>query len=192
MSAGIEIAGWTGAVILLGAYALVSMRRLPGDSVTFQLMNIGGSAGVATNSGANDAWASAGAEPGLDWHRSPRAEQAARIAAPRGWPVTTTSTIWCDPTGWLHRIAIRCGRSTPGGPDARLRGRATVEDGAPAFRALNRCAAYGRAIRPGAWFAPFWVWQLLQSPVGGELAIARRAPFATTATWIGNATAAWV
>src|SRR5215467_7187869 len=53
----------------------------------------------------------------------------------------------------------------------------------------GRGARYGSAIRPGAVLAPSWVWQLLQSPLGGEADIARRLPPATTATWIGSGSA---
>ena len=35
--------GWAGAVALLIAYALISFKRLEGDSTTFQFLNIGGS-----------------------------------------------------------------------------------------------------------------------------------------------------
>ena len=59
MTAAIEIAGWSGAGILLVAYALVSQRRLTGDGNAFQIMNIVGAAGIAVNSGSNRAWASA-------------------------------------------------------------------------------------------------------------------------------------
>ena len=59
MSAAIAIAGWSGAGILIAAYALVSLRRLAGDSNAFQIMNIVGAAGIAVNSGSNGAWASA-------------------------------------------------------------------------------------------------------------------------------------
>jgi hypothetical protein len=59
MTAAIEIAGWTGAGVLLAAYALVSLRRLTGDGPVFQIMNIIGAAGIALNSGSNGAWASA-------------------------------------------------------------------------------------------------------------------------------------
>ena len=59
MTAAIAIAGWSGAGILLAAYALVSLRRLTGDSNAFQIMNIAGAAGIAVNSGSNGAWASA-------------------------------------------------------------------------------------------------------------------------------------
>jgi hypothetical protein len=59
VTAAIAIAGWSGAGILLVAYALVSLRRLTGDSNAFQIMNIAGAAGIAVNSGSNGAWASA-------------------------------------------------------------------------------------------------------------------------------------
>ena len=59
MTTAIEIAGWSGAGILLVAYALVSQRRLTGDGNAFQIMDIVGAAGIAVNSGSNGAWASA-------------------------------------------------------------------------------------------------------------------------------------
>lgn len=59
MTASIAIAGWSGAVVLLAAYALVSLRRLAGESNAFQIMNVVGAAGIALNSGSNGAWASA-------------------------------------------------------------------------------------------------------------------------------------
>lgn len=58
MTAAVEIAGWSGAGVLLVAYALVSLRRLRGDGVLFQIMNILGAAGIALHSGTNRAWAS--------------------------------------------------------------------------------------------------------------------------------------
>ena len=41
--------GWVGAVALLIGYALVSFKRLEGDSGTFQLLNISGSLLLAAN-----------------------------------------------------------------------------------------------------------------------------------------------
>jgi hypothetical protein len=41
--------GWVGAVALLIAYALVSFKKLEGDSAAFQLLNIGGSIFLAAN-----------------------------------------------------------------------------------------------------------------------------------------------
>ena len=46
----IDIIGWIGAVLLLLAYALVSYKRLPGDSVRFQLLNLSGGVLLAANS----------------------------------------------------------------------------------------------------------------------------------------------
>ena len=41
--------GWAGAVALLIAYALISFKRLEGDSTTFQFLNISGSVLLAGN-----------------------------------------------------------------------------------------------------------------------------------------------
>ena len=41
--------GWVGAIALLIAYALVSSKRLEGDSAAFQLLNISGSILLAAN-----------------------------------------------------------------------------------------------------------------------------------------------
>jgi hypothetical protein len=53
------IVGWAGAFLLLAAYALVSLRRLSGDGVLFQVLNIVGAAGLATVSIAGGVWPSA-------------------------------------------------------------------------------------------------------------------------------------
>lgn len=47
--------GWLGAALLLLAYALVSNRRLAGDSVRFQLLNLSGGVMLAINSGYHGA-----------------------------------------------------------------------------------------------------------------------------------------
>ncbi len=39
----IDILGWIGAIALLVAYALISARRLEGDSTSYQLLNLVGS-----------------------------------------------------------------------------------------------------------------------------------------------------
>ena len=49
MHVAIEIVGWTGAVLVLAAYWLVSHGRLPGTSLRFQAMNIGGALMLAAN-----------------------------------------------------------------------------------------------------------------------------------------------
>jgi hypothetical protein len=41
--------GWLGAAVLLIAYAMVSHRKLEGDSARYQLLNIGGSILLAAN-----------------------------------------------------------------------------------------------------------------------------------------------
>lgn len=57
MTAWISAAGWLGAGLVLAAYALLSARRLHGNSPTFQMLNLVGSAGLAASA------ASAGALP---------------------------------------------------------------------------------------------------------------------------------
>jgi hypothetical protein len=39
----INVAGWSGASLLLLAYILVSSRKLAGDSLLYQLLNLAGS-----------------------------------------------------------------------------------------------------------------------------------------------------
>jgi hypothetical protein len=41
--------GWVGATALLVAYAMVSHKKLEGDSATYQLLNISGSLLLAAN-----------------------------------------------------------------------------------------------------------------------------------------------
>lgn len=45
----IDIIGWFGAAALLIAYALVSTRRVEGDSTAYQSLNIGGSIFLMVN-----------------------------------------------------------------------------------------------------------------------------------------------
>jgi hypothetical protein len=45
----VEVAGWIGAALILGAYALLSAGRLSGRSLTYQLMNVVGAAGFVVN-----------------------------------------------------------------------------------------------------------------------------------------------
>jgi hypothetical protein len=44
-----DAVGWVGAAALLVAYAMVSHKKLEGDSATYQLLNIGGSLLLAAN-----------------------------------------------------------------------------------------------------------------------------------------------
>ncbi|MBB6122376.1 CBU_0592 family membrane protein [Sphingobium subterraneum] len=52
MNFAMEAIGWMGAVLVLGAYALLSTGRVQGDSRLYQWMNLIGSAGFI----ANTAW----------------------------------------------------------------------------------------------------------------------------------------
>jgi len=38
----VDVLGWAGAVMLLSAYGLVSLKKLEGDSVPYQLLNLAG------------------------------------------------------------------------------------------------------------------------------------------------------
>jgi hypothetical protein len=59
MKIAVEVIGWAGAALLLGAYALLSAGKLRPESVVYQLMNVFGSAGFIVNSGWNGAYPSA-------------------------------------------------------------------------------------------------------------------------------------
>ena len=45
----VEVAGWAGASLILGAYLLLSMGRLTGQSLLYQGMNAAGAAGFIVN-----------------------------------------------------------------------------------------------------------------------------------------------
>jgi hypothetical protein len=45
----VDILGWAGAVILLSAYGLVSIKKLEGDSVPYQLLNLAGGTFLIVN-----------------------------------------------------------------------------------------------------------------------------------------------
>lgn len=49
-TAAVELAGWAGSALVLGAYLLVSMARLSAQSVAFQWMNVIGAIGLTINS----------------------------------------------------------------------------------------------------------------------------------------------
>jgi hypothetical protein len=59
MKLAVEVIGWAGAALLLGAYALLSSGKLRAESVSYQLMNILGAVGFVVNSGWNGAFPSA-------------------------------------------------------------------------------------------------------------------------------------
>ena len=54
----IECAGWLGALLILGAYALITTGRIQARSAVYQWMNILGAVGFIINSGYNGVWAS--------------------------------------------------------------------------------------------------------------------------------------
>lgn len=45
----VDIVGWAGAVLVLAAYGLVSTKRLDGDSIAYQTLNVAGAAGMLIN-----------------------------------------------------------------------------------------------------------------------------------------------
>ena len=45
----VEVAGWTGALLILAAYLLLSMGKLNGQSPLYQWMNVVGAAGFVVN-----------------------------------------------------------------------------------------------------------------------------------------------
>jgi len=59
MKLAVEVIGWVGAALILGAYALLSAGKLRAESLTYHLMNILGAAGFVVNSGWNGALPSA-------------------------------------------------------------------------------------------------------------------------------------
>lgn len=56
----INILGWTGGVLVLAAYFLVSTRKVEGDAVFYQVLNLVGSALIIVNSFHFGAFPSAG------------------------------------------------------------------------------------------------------------------------------------
>jgi len=65
----VDIIGWIGAIAVLIAYALVSTRKMEGDSIAYQLINVIGSLFLVINSlfykaypviGVNVAWVGIG------------------------------------------------------------------------------------------------------------------------------------
>ena len=55
----VNVVGWIGMALLIGAYALVTAGRLQGPGLTFQLMNLFGGAFLMVNSAYYGAWPSA-------------------------------------------------------------------------------------------------------------------------------------
>ena len=46
---GVEVVGWVGASLILGAYLLLSMGKVTGQSLLYQAMNVAGAAGFIVN-----------------------------------------------------------------------------------------------------------------------------------------------
>ena len=59
MNLVIEIVGWAGAALVLAGYGLLSAHKLDSRSVTYQMLNIGGAAGLVINAAWNGAIPSA-------------------------------------------------------------------------------------------------------------------------------------
>ena len=45
----VDVAGWVGASLILGAYLLLSMGKVTGQSLLYQAMNVAGAAGFIVN-----------------------------------------------------------------------------------------------------------------------------------------------
>ena len=45
----VEVAGWIGAALILGGYALLSAGKVDGRSLSYQMMNVIGAAGFVIN-----------------------------------------------------------------------------------------------------------------------------------------------
>lgn len=54
----VDVVGWSGAVVVLVAYALVSNRRVEGDSWQYQTLNIAGAALLLVNTAFKGAYPS--------------------------------------------------------------------------------------------------------------------------------------
>lgn len=87
MKTTIEVIGWSGAVLILAAYALLSAGKLKSESVTYHLMNILGAAGFVVNSGWNGAFPSAAMNVvwiGIGVYALRQRHEAARACPPTG------------------------------------------------------------------------------------------------------------
>jgi hypothetical protein len=60
MKTFIELVGWVGAALILGAYGLISAGKVQSRSPLYQWMNMLGAAGLIINSGWNGAIPSVG------------------------------------------------------------------------------------------------------------------------------------
>lgn len=60
MKTFVDVAGWTAAVLILGAYGLISSGKIAARSPLYQRMNIIGALGFIINGSWNGAWPSVG------------------------------------------------------------------------------------------------------------------------------------
>ena len=60
MKTFIDVAGWTAAVLILGAYGLISSGKIVARAPLYQWMNIIGALGFIINCSWNGAWPSVG------------------------------------------------------------------------------------------------------------------------------------
>jgi hypothetical protein len=54
----VDVSGWAGALLILGAYGLLSTGKLRAATPLYQWMNVVGALGFILNSGWNGAWPS--------------------------------------------------------------------------------------------------------------------------------------
>ncbi|MGC5011220.1 CBU_0592 family membrane protein [Streptosporangium sp. DT93] len=59
MSLFLDLLGWAGAAALLYGYAMVSMSRMSGDGMPYQVTNLVGAVALMVNSAYHAAWPSA-------------------------------------------------------------------------------------------------------------------------------------
>lgn len=56
LAVAIEVSGWAGAVLLLGAYAALSGGRVSQASPAYQWMNLAGALGLMANAAFHGSW----------------------------------------------------------------------------------------------------------------------------------------
>jgi hypothetical protein len=56
----VNVVGWLGTALLIGAYGLITAGRVPATGLAFQLMNLFGGGFLMVNSAYYSAWPSAG------------------------------------------------------------------------------------------------------------------------------------
>ena len=126
----VSIVGWVGAAASLGAYAMVTQRRIEPDSLLFQGLNIGGATALAVSASVNAAWPSAvanvvwvaiGVQGLLSVKRAVIARRA-RAAASR------LARDLRHPVG-IHRPALARRPAGPEGPAASRRPAAAPRSG---------------------------------------------------------------